>query len=205
MWDGAPQPSPASSAQVVRMPVPSPPASAADAVRDVLAGVSRPNLKEPVATSAEQLARWTRTPGAPSPDAPLSDERRSAVALGGGAALLGLEWWLRRSASVETPHRMRTWRLVLPDPAFAQGFSVAGSVAAVIGRVRWRWRVRSIALAVAVAGAAFASASCPHVDVDRADRIRDRLARHARSRHLASRTPARRRSSRGRPAHSTTC
>src|SRR6185436_5859483 len=47
----------------------------------------------------------------------------------------------------------------LPDPAFAQGFGVPGSVAAVIGRVRWRWRVRSIALAVAAAGAAFAAAS----------------------------------------------
>jgi len=47
----------------------------------------------------------------------------------------------------------------LPDPAFAQGFGVAGSVAAVIGRVRWRWRVRSIALAIAGAGAAFAATS----------------------------------------------
>ena len=42
-WEGAPQTSSAASAQVVRMPVPAPPASAADAVRDVLAGVSRPD------------------------------------------------------------------------------------------------------------------------------------------------------------------
>jgi Aerotolerance regulator N-terminal len=99
MWDGAPQPSPASRAQVVRMPVPSPPASAADAVRDVLAGVSRPDLKEPVATSAEQLARWTRAPGAPSPDAPLSDEGDRRWLWAAALVLLGLEWRLR-SASV---------------------------------------------------------------------------------------------------------
>ena len=57
----------------------------------------------------------------------------------------------------------------MPDPAFAQDFRLrapryggragaTGSVAEVIGQVRWRWRVRSIALALAVAGAAFAAA-----------------------------------------------
>jgi len=102
MWDGAPQPSPARSAQVVRMPVPSPPASAADAVREVLAGVSPPDLKDPVAMSADQLARWSRTPGAPSPDAPLSDEGDRRWLWAAALALVALEWWLRRSASVAT-------------------------------------------------------------------------------------------------------
>ena len=99
LWDGAPQPRSADGTTVVRMAVPSPPASAADAVRDVLASVSNSELKDPVAISAEQLARWTRLPGPPSSDAPLSDEgdRRWlwAVAL----ALLALEWLLRRSTS----------------------------------------------------------------------------------------------------------
>jgi hypothetical protein len=100
VWDGAPQPSPPVSAQVVRMPVPSPPASAADAVREVLAGVSRPGLKEPVAISAEQLSRWTRAPGTPSPDAPLSDEGDRRWLWAAALALLALEWRLRRSGSV---------------------------------------------------------------------------------------------------------
>ena len=100
MWDGAPELSSGAGTQVVRMPVPDPPASAADAVRDVLAGVSRPDLKEPVATSAEQLARWTRVPGTPSPDAPLSDEGDRRWLWAAALALLALEWWLRRSAPV---------------------------------------------------------------------------------------------------------
>ena len=45
LWDGAPQPPLAGGARVVRMPVPSPAVSAADAVRDALAGVSRPDLE----------------------------------------------------------------------------------------------------------------------------------------------------------------
>jgi hypothetical protein len=99
-WDGAPQPSSAGGTQAVWMPVPDPLASAADAVRDALAGVSRSHLKEPVATSAEQLARWTRTPGTPSPDAPLSDEGDRRWLWAAALALLALEWWLRRSTSV---------------------------------------------------------------------------------------------------------
>lgn len=99
-WDGAPQASPTGSALVIRMPVPAPPASAADAVRDVLASVSHPDLKEPVAISAEQLARWTRIHGAPSPDAPLSDEGDRRWLWAAALALVALEWWLRRSAPV---------------------------------------------------------------------------------------------------------
>jgi len=97
-WDGAAQPPPAGSAQVIRMPVPAPVASAADAVRDVLANVTRPGLKEPVTISSEQLARWTRPPGAPAADAPLSDEGDRRWFWAAALALLAVEWWLRRSA-----------------------------------------------------------------------------------------------------------
>ena len=61
--------------------------------------VSRPDRKEPVAISADQLARWTRNPGAPSPDAPLSDEGDRRWLWAAALALLALEWWLRRSAA----------------------------------------------------------------------------------------------------------
>ena len=99
VWPGATGPFPEGGAELVRMAVPST-VSAADAVRDALADVSRPDLKEPVAISVEQLARWTRNPGAPSPDAPLSDEGDRRWLWAAALALLGWEWSLRRSASV---------------------------------------------------------------------------------------------------------
>lgn len=99
LWDGAPPPPSGGSASTVRMAVPST-VSAADAVREALADVSRPDVREPVAISAEQLARWTRSPGAPSPDAPLSDEGDRRWLWAAALVLLGLEWSLRRSASV---------------------------------------------------------------------------------------------------------
>jgi hypothetical protein len=99
LWDGAPQPRSADGTTVVRMAVPSPPASAADAVRDVLASVANSELKEPVAISAEQLARWTRMPGPPSSDAPLSDEGDRRWLWAAALALVALEWLLRRSTS----------------------------------------------------------------------------------------------------------
>ena len=95
-WEGAADPS-LSGTRVIRMPVPSPPAFAADAVHDVLAGVSPPDLKDPVPITAEQLASWTRAPGPPAPDAPVSDEgdRRWLWRL--VLVLLAIEWWMRRS------------------------------------------------------------------------------------------------------------
>lgn len=99
LWDGALRPPIAVDATVIRMPVPSPPAMAADAVRDVLANVSRPQLRDPVAISAEQLARWTREPGLPSPDAPLSEDGDRRWLWAAALALLALEWWLRRAAA----------------------------------------------------------------------------------------------------------
>lgn len=112
LWDGASQPSSADQAIVVRMAVPSPPASAADAIREALVSVSRSNLRDPVAITAEQLAQWTRVPGPPSPDAPLSDEGDRRWLWAAALALLALEWPLRRSisaarANTDTPVEAR--------------------------------------------------------------------------------------------------
>jgi len=98
VWQGADESAvhAANGAAVVRMHVPAPPASAADALMTALSQVSPPTmLVEPVLITGEQLAAWTRPPGPPSSDAPITDEgdRRWLWALALG--LLGVEWWLR--------------------------------------------------------------------------------------------------------------
>ena len=82
-------------ARVIRMAPPAPPA-AADAVRDVLSTVSPPDLKDPIVISAEQLASWTRSPGPPASDAPVSDEGDRRWMWGLALMLLALESWMRR-------------------------------------------------------------------------------------------------------------
>jgi hypothetical protein len=100
-WDRVDAGSP--GALVVRMPVPQPASSAADALRSALIlQTARQALKEPIAISDAQLQQWARQPGAVSPQAPLTDEgdRRWlwAVAL----ILLFVEWWMRRSQAPAT-------------------------------------------------------------------------------------------------------
>ena len=97
-WAGAPETSIAEGERVIRMPVPSPPSHAADAVRDALAKISPPRMRDPVAITAEQLKAWTRAPGPPSPDAPLADEGDRRWVWGAILVLLALEAWMRRSA-----------------------------------------------------------------------------------------------------------
>lgn len=111
VWEGAVEPSAFATAtadrqdlktsgpqdpRVVRMAVPAPPAAAADVVRDVLSTVSPPDLKDPIAIGAEQLASWTRSPGPPASDAPLSDEGDRRWMWGLALMLLALESWMRR-------------------------------------------------------------------------------------------------------------
>ena len=98
VWQGADESAvpAANGAAVVRMHVPEPPASAADALMTELSQVSPPTvLVEPVPITGEQLAAWTRPPGPPSSEASITDEgdRRWLWALALG--LLGVEWWLR--------------------------------------------------------------------------------------------------------------
>jgi hypothetical protein len=85
------------------MAVPSPPGSAADAVRELLARASSTQLKEPMAIDAARLARWTRSPGPPASNAPLVDEGDRRWLWAAALALIALEWLLRRSASVAKP------------------------------------------------------------------------------------------------------
>jgi len=118
VWSGADESqlaAPPADARLVRMPVPSPASTAADAVQSAVAPDARPaGLREPVLITADQLAAWSRKPGPPSANAPLADEgdRRWDWAL--ALMLLAVEWWLRRdrtaarseSTPVETEARV---------------------------------------------------------------------------------------------------
>lgn len=103
LWDGATPPSNTGDSTILRMAVPSPPGSAADAVRELLARASSTQLKEPMAIDAARLARWTRSPGPPASNAPLVDEGDRRWLWAAALALIALEWLLRRSASVAKP------------------------------------------------------------------------------------------------------
>lgn len=84
--------------QVIRMTVPAPPSAAADAVRSALNRVSPdPARFEPVMLTAEQLSAWSRRPGPPAANAPLSDEGDRRWVWGVVLLLLAIETWLRRS------------------------------------------------------------------------------------------------------------
>lgn len=110
VWDGATAAIPA-GVTAIHMPVPEPPSRAADAVRDVLAGVSPPRTREPVLVPAEQLAAWTRAPGPPSLDAPLSDEGDRRWVWGLVLVLLVVESWLRRSPAAASDAKVEEARV----------------------------------------------------------------------------------------------
>lgn len=97
VWEGAgsaPQPIP--GLEVIRMPVPAPPATAATATWHALDRATPRRVTEPVTIASETLESWSRRPGPPSSTAVPADEgdRRWlwAVAL----VLLAAEHWLRR-------------------------------------------------------------------------------------------------------------
>jgi hypothetical protein len=96
---------------VVRMAAPSPPAAAADAMRKVLSTASPPGLTDPIPMSAEQLASWTRAPGAPAANAPVFDEGDRRWLWGLAILLLVVEWWIRRSATSALPERIEDSRV----------------------------------------------------------------------------------------------
>lgn len=103
-WEGADEAAVkarSSGAEVVRMRVPQPAASAADAVRSALVQASGVRWTEPIALTSRQLEAWSRPAGPPASNAPVIDEgdRRWLWAL--VLVLLALEWRLRRS--VATP------------------------------------------------------------------------------------------------------
>jgi len=86
----------------IELPPNTPAALAADVVMRQLRDASPPPLVEPVAVTPEQLAAWSRPPGAPSATAPLADEghRRWLWLL--ALSLLAAESWMRRRASSAT-------------------------------------------------------------------------------------------------------
>ena len=116
VWNGADESQVsrgAADARVIRMPVPSPAGTAADAVMAALAPDARPpGLIEPVMITGEQLSAWARPPGPPSVDAPLADEGDWRWIWALALALLAVEWWLRRdrtpAQSASTPIETET-------------------------------------------------------------------------------------------------
>ncbi|HYE88382.1 MAG TPA: BatA domain-containing protein, partial [Vicinamibacterales bacterium] len=99
VWTGGVPPgavAPRTETEIIRMPVPEPPSTAASAVHEALAGAAAPPRVEPIAVPQSQLDALSRRPGVPPDDAPIADEgdRRWIWAL--SLALLALEWWLRR-------------------------------------------------------------------------------------------------------------
>jgi hypothetical protein len=105
VWDGADEFAIAAQlagAHVIRMPVPAPPSSAADAVLTALTRIGRPDWVEPMVIPQQQLDSWSRRPGAPSLDAPFADEGDRRWLWGVALVLLGVEWWLRRGLESRT-------------------------------------------------------------------------------------------------------
>ena len=97
VWSGGDESAIAAGSAIVRMPVPSPPASAAAAVSAALTEAGAPDRVEPLMIPAPQLEAWSRPAGPPADDAPVGDEsdRRWVWAL--VLVLLFVEWRLRRS------------------------------------------------------------------------------------------------------------
>jgi hypothetical protein len=98
VWAGADE-SGIGDAEIVRMPVPSPAASAADAVHAALTAIGRPDWVEPMMIPPAQLDAWSRRPGPPSNTAPIVDEGDRRWLWGLVLVLLGVEWWMRRHQS----------------------------------------------------------------------------------------------------------
>lgn len=104
-WDGAKTESiaPAPNLRIIRMAVPSPPSSAADAVLAALDEASdRSRHLEPVTILPEQLNKWSRPPGPPGAG-PVADEGDRRWVWAFALALLGLEAWLRRGRRANAP------------------------------------------------------------------------------------------------------
>ena len=95
VWDGADE-SGIGDAQIIRMPVPSPASSAAEAVHAALTTIGRPDWVEPLTIPPATLDAWSRRPGPPSRTAPIVDEGDRRWLWGLVLVLLGVEWWMRR-------------------------------------------------------------------------------------------------------------
>jgi aerotolerance regulator-like protein len=94
VWEGGDRPAQVET-RVIDMAVPKPLSSAADRVHAALSELTTSVLAEPLAITPAQLAAWTRSPGPPSPDAPLSDEGDRRWIWAAVLLLMAIETWLR--------------------------------------------------------------------------------------------------------------
>jgi len=110
-WEGADTTALAPNTRVIPMPVPASTQSAADEVRERLLAASRPRFREPILISAEQLEAWTRSPGAPSPRAPIADEGDRRWLWSAVLALLIMEWRIRRATAAQPANQVGEARI----------------------------------------------------------------------------------------------
>ena len=97
-WDGADSAAiPATGADIIRMPVPNPPASAARATWNAIDRATPRTFADPVVIPREQLQSWSRPPGSPSPNAIPADEGDRRWLWAAALVLLGVEHLLRRA------------------------------------------------------------------------------------------------------------
>ena len=102
-WGDLPVPASTGAGRIVSMPVPASAAVAADELRRTLQAASPPALVDSVSIDPQQLTEWTRPAGAPSPQAPMTDEGDRRALWAAVLLLLGLEWWLRRVRAAAQP------------------------------------------------------------------------------------------------------
>lgn len=106
-WEGAPAIE--GNAEVLRMRVPEPPASAASAVWNAVSAATPLPAMEPVAIPQDDLTAWSRLPQGISPRARPTDEGDRRWFWAAALALLVLEHWLRRNrtAVVDRPEERK--------------------------------------------------------------------------------------------------
>ena len=97
VWEGAAgEPQPAPDLEIVRMPVPQPPETAATALWSALNRTIPAPEVEPVTIAHDQLESWSRPPGPPSATAVPADEGDRRWLWAAALVLLAAEQWLRR-------------------------------------------------------------------------------------------------------------
>lgn len=109
VWDGADgAASPSLGEDIIRMPVPNPPASAARATWNAIDRATPRTFVDPVLIAREQLQSWSRPPGSPSSSAIPADEGDRRWLWAAALALLGIEHVLRRERATARSERAPT-------------------------------------------------------------------------------------------------
>ena len=103
VWEGATAPEP--NAEVLRMAVPEPPASAATAVWKTVDAATPRELADPVIIPHTDLDAWSRQPRGVSPNAQPADEGDRRWLWAAALALLAVEQWVRRGRASTAVHQ----------------------------------------------------------------------------------------------------